>query len=240
MDIFDSWLVNNYIADGGLSNENCFENTLPAYQKALDKNYPILIDVQSLCDGTIICFKDSKLQKHTNKNGYVTNLTNVDIENLKLKDGNNVPTLDEALELINGKVPVVINIVNNTFTTKLESAVIKRLKKYNGEFALCSFNPNTIEYFTAQHPNLTFGIKVENFENKVEGSYKTKALKKLKYGKKVAPKFVMYYSNGLPNRYVKKFKNLPIIATDVNSQESYLKLIKYCDNITFYGFEPEI
>ena len=240
MDIFDSWLINNYIADGGLCDETCLENTLPAYKKAMDKNYPILIDVQSLSDGTIICFKDSKLQKHTNKNGYVTNLTNIDIENLKLKDGNNVPTFQEALDLINGKVPIVVNIVNNTFTTKLESSVVKTLKKYNGEYALCSFNPNTLEYLTTNHPNLIFGIKIEDFENKIEGSYKTKKLKKLKYFKNSQPKFIMYYNSGIPNRHIKKFKNLPIIATDVNNQERYLKLVKYCDNITFYGFEPEI
>ena len=50
----------------------------------------------------------------------------------------------------------------------------------------------------------------------------------------------MYHGQDVPNRYVKKYKSLPLIATDVNTQEQYLKVVKHCDNITFYGFKPTI
>lgn len=239
MDIFESWLVNKYIADGGLLDDKNLENTIPAYENAIKNDYAILLDVQSLSDGTIICYKDSKLRSN-NLTGYVYNLKNVDIKDLKLKDGNTIPTFEDALKTIAGKVPVIVNIVNNTCASKLESAVYKLLKEYSGDFAVCSANPTTVQYFTEQHPNITCGIKVENFEGKIEGSFKTKHLKKLKYNKICNPHFVLYYGLGLPNRHVKKNLQLPVIATDVNNQEQYLKLIKYCDNITFYGFTPKI
>lgn len=241
MEIFDSWLINKYIADGGIVCTSCSKNSLCAYEKAVKKEYTILLDVQSLSDGTIICFKECKLQNSTNKNGYVTNLTSIDVETLTLKDGSKVPTFEEALSTINGKVPVIVNIVNNTFTTKLESSVLKILKNYNGEYAVCSSNPNSVEYFkNLNNPDLVYGIKVEDWQDKMEGSYKTKALKKLKFNKSCQPKFIMYYGLGLPNRFVRKYKTLPLIATDITSQEQYIKTIKHCDNITFVGFEPEI
>lgn len=240
MDIFETWLVNKYIADGGLIDNNNFENTLPAYQNAVENDYAVLLDVQGLSDGTIICYKESILKTNTNKNAYVSNLTSIDINDTKLKDGNIIPTFEQALETINGKVPVLINIVNNTCANKLESAVCKILKSYKGEFAICSSNPTTIKYLNEQHPNIVCGIKVEDFTEKLDGSFKTKCLKKLKYNKFCSPQFILYYHSGLPNRFVKKYKELPLIATDVNNQEQYLKLIKHCDNITFYGFKPII
>ena len=59
--------------------------------------------------------------------------------------------------------------------------------------------------------------------------------------KKVAcPDFIAYEANSLPNRFVKKYKQLPLIAWTVKSQEEYLKVVKYCDNVIFENFEPKI
>ena len=239
MDIFETWLVNNYIANGGFVDNNC-ENTLAAFESAINNGYAVLLDVQGLSDGTIICYKDNVLKTNTNKNAYVSNLTSIDVKNTQLKDGNTIPTFEEALELINGKTPILVNIINNTCANKLESAIFKILKSYKGEYAICSANPTTVKYFTENHPTILCGIKVEDFAEKMDGSFKTKCLKKLKYNKFCNPQFIMYYHNGLPNRFVKKHKQIPLIATDISNQEQYLKLIKYCDNITFNAFNPTI
>lgn len=239
MNIFESWLVNSYIADGGIVGEN-LENTLPAILMAVKDGYPIKIDVQMLSDSTIICFKNSQLKQHTQTNGYVTNLTKEDIESITLTDGNKIPTFQDVLDNVNGKVPLLINIVNNTTSTKLENIIAKSIKKYDGEVAVCSTNPNSVKYFSENYSDIVCGITVENFENKLEGSYKSKRLKKLKYNKIACPQFIVYESTLLPNRHVKKYTSLPLIASTVISQEEYLKLVKYCDNITFRNFYPEI
>ena len=38
----------------------------------------------------------------------------------------------------------------------------------------------------------------------------------------------------------KKYKKLPLLAWTVQSQEEYLNVVKYCDNVIFEGFEPKI
>ena len=59
--------------------------------------------------------------------------------------------------------------------------------------------------------------------------------------KKVSqPHFISYEASTLPNRFVRKYKTLPLLAWTVRSQEEYLKVIKFCDNIIFEGFEPKL
>ena len=126
MDIFETWLVNKYIADGGILNNN-FENTLPAYENAVKEDYAILLDVQVLSDGTIICYKDSVLKTNGDKQGYVSNLTSIDTRDITLKDGNKIPTFEEALETrefepdnpnFTPRISGIVNFENSDFFAK--------------------------------------------------------------------------------------------------------------------------
>ena len=65
--------------------------------------------------------------------------------------------------------------------------------------------------------------------------------KKMHFNKKTSePHFISYEATTLPNRYVKKYKNLPLIAWTVRSKQEYLNVVKHCDNIIFENFDPEI
>ena len=65
-------------------------------------------------------------------------------------------------------------------------------------------------------------------------------LKKMLLNKVAQPNFIAYEAEHLPNRYVRKFNNLPLLAWTVRSQEEYMRVVKYCDNIIFENFEPKI
>ena len=63
----------------------------------------------------------------------------------------------------------------------------------------------------------------------------------MKLNKRVSePHFINYEASALPNKYVKKYKDLPLLAWVVRSKEEYLKVVKFCDNIVFENFDPEI
>ena len=74
MEIFNSWLVTDYIAHRGLHNKMYPENSIGAFANAIDKGYPIEIDVQMIADGNIIVFHDYSLSRMTSKDGYTKNL----------------------------------------------------------------------------------------------------------------------------------------------------------------------
>ena len=58
--------------------------------------------------------------------------------------------------------------------------------------------------------------------------------------KKVSePNFIAYQAENLPNRFVKKYKELPVIAWCVRSEEAFDKVKKHCDNVIFEGFDPK-
>ncbi|MBR1540234.1 MAG: hypothetical protein IJ629_03570 [Clostridia bacterium] len=61
------FLRKNPIAHRGLWNkkEEIPENSIPAFEKALQGNYPIEIDVHLLVDGTVVVFHDDNLNRMT-------------------------------------------------------------------------------------------------------------------------------------------------------------------------------
>ena len=66
-------------------------------------------------------------------------------------------------------------------------------------------------------------------------------LKRMLLNKKTSkPNFIAYEAKTLPNRFVRKYKKLPILAWAVQNQAEYLHVIKYCDNVIFEHFEPKI
>lgn len=241
MDIFESWLVNTYICKNGLTSDELPENTIGAYKNAVKNNYAIMMTVQMISDETIICFSDMNLARLTKQNGYTVNLTRADLENMKI-DGTDycIPTLEEALKAINGKVPVLINVLNENGITKLGSALMKVLSNYKGEYAVMSNNPLTVKWFKENAPQVTRGIKSCHFKAKNLGAFRTSKLRKLKYNKICDPNFIAYNAPHLPNRYVRKYKQLPLLAWGVTSAERYMQLAPHCDNIIFDGFIPKI
>ena len=60
------------------------------------------------------------------------------------------------------------------------------------------------------------------------------------YIKKFDINFISYEAKHLPNRFVNKYRNLPLLAWTIRTQSEYMKVIKHCDNIIFEGFTPTI
>ena len=158
MDLKNSRLFTTPIAHRGLHSEEVPENSLLSYEKAIEKNFPIEIDVRIIDDGTVIVFHDDTLGRMTDKDGYVSNLKSTDLPQLNLLGTDQtVPTLEQVLELVNGKVPLLIETKVSAKIGDLESKVIAMLKTYGGEFAVQSFDPYSLEYFRKHEPDFVRG-----------------------------------------------------------------------------------
>ena len=242
MDLFKTWLVEDYIAHRGLHDEKAPENSMLAFEKAIKEGYPIETDVHQISDGTLIIFHDSSLQRMTGQDGYVKNLKKEDLKDIRLAGTDQkIPTLDEFLEFVNGRVPVLIEIKNNNKVGDLESALYSRLKEYKGEYAIQAFNPFVLEWFKNNAPEVIRGQLSGYFKGVQLSFLKKLFLKRMTLNKKVSqPHFISYEASTLPNRFVRKYKTLPLLAWTVRSQEEYMKVIKFCDNIIFEGFEPKL
>ena len=241
-DIFKSWLVETPIAHRGLHDKVSPENSLSAFSKAIEKGYAIELDVQLLSDDTVVVFHDESLSRMTGNDGYLKFLNKEDLKVLKLAGSKeHIPTFEEVLKLVDGRTPLLIEIKNQFKVGKLEQKVIDMLKNYKGEFAIQSFNPFSLQYFKNHAPNFPRGQLSGYFKGEKLAWIKKFLLKRMSFNKSTSePNFISYDASTLPNRFVRKFKKLPLLAWTVRSKEEYLKVIKYCDNIIFENFIPEI
>ena len=242
MDIFNSWLVTDYIAHRGLHTLQLPENSLGAFKNAVNCGYPIELDVQLISDGNVIVFHDYSLARMTGRDGYTKNLKTEELNKYFLdKTEYTIPTLEEVLSIVDGQVPILIEIKNEGKVGELEKNTYEILKNYHGEYAIQSFNPYSLEWFKINAPKVLRGQLSSFFKGTNLSFFKKFALKRMMLNKKVScPDFISYDAKCLPNRFVKKYKHLPLLAWCIRSQSDYMKVVKYCDNIIFEGFEPKI
>ena len=242
MDLSKTWLVENNISHRGLHNEEYPENSLGAFEHSIIKGYPIELDVHLLKDGNIAVFHDDSLSRLTGKDGYISNLTTEDLKDYKLLNTDYyIPTFEEVLNLVDGKVPLLIEIKNTGKIGELEQKLLSYLRTYNGKFAIQCFNPYVLEWFKINAPEILRGQLSGYFKGENLSFVKKFALKRMLLNKKVSdPNFISYESKHLPNRFVKRFKKIPVIAWTVRTQTEYLRVIKHCDNVIFENFEPRI
>ena len=87
------------------------ENTLPSIAKALDLGVDgIEIDVFRCASEELVVFHDQTLEKLTNATGYIEQLDLDSIRNIEVLNGFTIPTLEEVLNLINGRVMLNIEL----------------------------------------------------------------------------------------------------------------------------------
>lgn len=80
----NSWLAKQPIAHRGLWSESIPENSLPAYKKAAEKNYPVEIDVYLTKDNVIVSFHDDTLSRMTGQDGHVWDYTYDELQAFRL------------------------------------------------------------------------------------------------------------------------------------------------------------
>ena len=96
-DIFDCFLTNKMFAHRGLWDKESPENSLRAFEKAINNGYAIELDVNPIEDGTPVVFHDSKMSRMTGKDRYIQNLSKEELENTTLLDTDQkIPTLEEV------------------------------------------------------------------------------------------------------------------------------------------------
>ena len=102
-------LVFKGVAHRGLWNKDISENSLKAFQRAIDNNFAIEFDVHLTKDNELVVIHDEDLKRLTGKEGIVEHLTVKELqENYSLLDGQKIPSLIEVLDSVNEQVPCLV------------------------------------------------------------------------------------------------------------------------------------
>lgn len=146
------------------------ENSPAAIKAAVDAGYAIEIDVQLSRDGVAMVFHDEELDRLTRETGPVNARTAAELGRIRLRDSTDtIPTLSEVLALIAGRVPLLIEIKDQTGVMgptdgRLEAATAKALAGYKGDVALMSFNPHSVARMAELAPHLPRGITTSAYD----------------------------------------------------------------------------
>lgn len=239
MDLRKTVLFSRPIAHRGLHDDTAPENSMCAFEKAIEAGFPIELDIRPIDDGTIVVFHDDKITRMTDRDGYVCNLSRTDIDNIRLKGSDErIPLFKDVLDFVDGRVPLLIEIKNETKIGALEHDALELLKSYNGDFAIQAFNPYSLEYFKKNAPQIPRGQLASFFEGVKLGAVKRFFLKRLRMNKVSSPDFVSYEGVYLPNKYVTS-ASLPVLAWTARSNAELERFKPHCDNIIFENFIPK-
>ena len=231
------FLKQNLIAHRGYHNieKGIPENSMKAFAEAIKNDYIIELDVHLLKDGEVIVFHDDNLKRMTGINKKIKECTYEEIAEIQLKETDErIPLLKAVLNLVDGKVPIIIELKTDLRCGKLEKEVIKLLEQYNGKYAIKSFNPLSVNYFRKHSPSTIRDQLASDFKNDKMFILKKVFLKHMLFNFISKPDFISYDIRALPNKKIQKLREKQLIlGWTARSDEEMEKAKKYCDNVIF-------
>ncbi len=233
-------------AHRGLWNEIFPENSLPAFEAAVKGGFGIECDVQLTKDGKPVIFHDDTLTRMCGVDKRVCELTFDEIRKLRLAGSEyGIPTLEEFLECVNGKVPLLIELKGVTFDTALCDTVAPILDKYEGEFVIESFNPILLGQMKTIRPNFIRGQLVTTLNREKneasQGFIKNLLLAALMTNFISRPDFIAYdkkYPHGISLFLTTRVFGAKRCVWTVKDKEEYEKAIKKGVCPIFDGVTP--
>jgi glycerophosphoryl diester phosphodiesterase len=238
------WLFQKPIAHRGLHScdSECPENSLKAFERATRKGFPFELDVQLLSDGNVCVFHDSNTKRMTGVNRPIKELSAVEIKKMSLLESDQkIPLLEEVLSLVQGSIPLLIEIKSIGEVGKLENAVSFVLSGYRGKYALLSFNPHTLRWFRENLPGAPRGQLAGDFKDKKIPAFRRLLMRNLLLNSISKPDFIGYDVRYLPSfsASILRTRGVSIIGWTVRSHDELKRAGSYCDNIVFECFVPE-
>ncbi|MDX6181286.1 glycerophosphodiester phosphodiesterase family protein [Flavobacterium sp. Fl-77] len=142
------------------------ENTLKAFQKALDLNADgIELDVHLSADGQIIVIHDETIDRMTNGKGLVNALSLSELKSFLIDGQYEIPTLREVFDLVNKKCLINIELKNfetsEKIVTLIEDYIVEKNWNYE-HFIVSSFDWNALQKVHDLNSKIQIGVLTED------------------------------------------------------------------------------
>ena len=226
------------------------ENSRAAVNAALEHGYGIEIDVQLTSDGQAAVFHDYALERLTGREGLVRELSMPELASIALKGSNEtIPDLAEVLDLVAGRVPLLIEIKgpDETFgpdVGSLEGAVARTLAEYDGPAAVMSFNPHSVAAMQTLAPGVPRGLVTCAFretEWPMPRARRAELSEILDY-ERAGASFISHDIRDLECARVLELRQrgASILCWTVRSVEEERRARAIAANVTFEGYLPDL
>lgn len=225
------------------------ENSAAAVQAAVEARFAIEIDVQVSSDNVPVVFHDYDIQRLTNGRGAVNKRAAGDLKTVPLMYGGGagIPMLSEVLDIIGGKVPVLIEIKDQDGALgpevgTLEAAVADAVNAYSGPVAVMSFNPHSVAAMQTLAPDVPRGLVTEYFrdEDWCIPEARRITLRQIRDFEKVGACFVSHNRRDLQCARLSQLKSqgARVLSWTIRSYAEERNARMVAENITFEGYLP--
>lgn len=158
--------LGTFFAHRGLhdNNHQIPENSLAAFQRAVDAGYGIELDVQLSADRIPVVFHDATLSRMCGIDRRVNELTFAELRQLSLVNTKEqIPSFQEALALVNGKVPLLVELKMEHLDFDIPRKAAALLSEYSGDYCIESFHPAALYWYRKNRPQIFRGQLSTNF-----------------------------------------------------------------------------
>ncbi len=229
------------------------ENSMAAFKKAVDAGYGIELDVQLTKDSVPVVFHDFTLERvaryeEENKSvsGKVIDYTFDELSKFHLlASDEKIPKFEDFLKLVDGKVPLIIELKIEGFDTSVCEIVDKLLSEYKGAYCIESFNPLGLIWYKKNRKDVFRGQLSQEFFRVPEKHLHTPLhfmLSFLNFNFLTRPDFIAYnhaHSKNLSRMLCHGLFKKTAAAWTIRSQEELNRNKKRFDIFIFEGFIPK-
>ena len=232
-------------AHRGLHDENKAENSMSAFAAAKEKGFGIELDVRLSKDGELVVFHDETLTRVVGIEGKVIDYTADELAKMSLlgtADG--VPTLRQVLDLIDGAVPLLIEIKMGNGESGIAEKFIEVIEGYKGDYIVESFNPIALKIVRRERPDILRGILSAEYmkDPKYGGKLIYRLGQHLALNFLMRPDFIAYDKKGYTVfglRFIRRVFGTPLITWTIKSQEEENEAISHgFDTVIFENYIP--
>lgn len=236
-----------YIAHRGFHDNSSErpENTLPAFKMAVDRGYGIEMDVQLTKDKVPVVAHDYDLKRIAGVDKRIEDCTFEELKQYPIfQSEQTVPAFYDVLRLVEGKVPLIIELkVERKFKETCE-IIARYLDYYHGTYCIESFSPLALWWFKHHRPAVIRGQLATNHRREglktpwyVEGILTNCLLNGF-----CKPDFIAYncrFTKTFPVAVLRKFYKCKMAAWTIKSQKELERHKKFFDVFIFDSFAPD-
>lgn len=141
------------------------ENTVASIQKAIELGVDMIeIDVFKIKSGEIVVFHDDNLERLTNAEGAIEDRNLVELQEVTVDGGHQIPLLEEVLKTIDHQVKLNIELKGGGTTNSVNS-IINAFIKNEGwkieDFIISSFKWDELREMRRVNPDIPIAILTE-------------------------------------------------------------------------------
>jgi glycerophosphoryl diester phosphodiesterase len=220
------------------------ENSMAAFRAAIANGYGIEFDIQFSKDEQIVIFHDDTLKRVCGVDGRVDDYTYNELLQFSLCNSKEkIPLFTEFLALVNGQVPLVVELKNGRKNDKLCKKTYEYLKEYKGDYCIESFQPLIVAWFKRNAPHILRGqlsAGPEEFKGELK-RYQAFGLSRLLTNFATRPHFISYHKRKRSwlAQLVDAMGAMKMVWT-VRDSDDIAAIEKKNDTVIFEFYHPDV